>query len=59
MQQVKAVKRCKCVMNEENERERRVEDVETVEQEVPTINKDEVREALKKLRNGNLLGCCS
>uniref|UniRef100_A0A3Q3XQ23 Uncharacterized protein n=1 Tax=Mola mola TaxID=94237 RepID=A0A3Q3XQ23_MOLML len=41
-------------MNEGNERERRVEEEETVEQEVGEISKDEVREALKRMKNGKL-----
>ena len=35
-------------MNEEKEKERRVEEVETVEQEVRMIRKNKVRKALKK-----------
>ena len=35
------------LMNEENERERRLEEVEIVNQEVGWISKDEVRTAMK------------
>ncbi|KAK3529639.1 hypothetical protein QTP70_032515 [Hemibagrus guttatus] len=37
------------LMNEENEREKRVEGVNSVEQEVDKIRKDEVRKALKRV----------
>ena len=37
-------------MNEENERERRVEEVTVVDQEVAKISKDEVRRALKRTK---------
>ncbi|KAF7640604.1 hypothetical protein LDENG_00030850, partial [Lucifuga dentata] len=38
------------LMNEENERERRVEEVTVVNQEVAKISKDEVRRSLKKMK---------
>ncbi|KAK3535805.1 hypothetical protein QTP70_021117, partial [Hemibagrus guttatus] len=40
------------LMNEENEREKRVEGVNSVEQKVDKIRKDEVRKALKRMKNG-------
>ena len=43
------------LMNEDNERERRVEEVETVKQEVGKISKDEVRKAMKTLKNGKAI----
>ena len=39
-------------MNEENEREIRVYQVETVEQNVGVNNKEELRKALKMMRSG-------
>ena len=44
------------LMNEENERERRVEDVAVVDQEIAKISKDEVRKALKRMKSGKALG---
>ncbi|KAK3565937.1 hypothetical protein QTP86_022753, partial [Hemibagrus guttatus] len=44
------------LMNEENEREKRVEGVNSVEQKVDKIRKDEVREALKRMRSGKAVG---
>ncbi|XP_051806753.1 uncharacterized protein LOC127534762 [Acanthochromis polyacanthus] len=44
------------LMNEENERERRVEEVTVVDQEVAKISKDEVRRALKRMKSGKALG---
>ncbi|KAF7650580.1 hypothetical protein LDENG_00123490, partial [Lucifuga dentata] len=38
------------LMNEENERERRVEEVTVVNQEVAKISKDEVRRSLKRMK---------
>ncbi|KAK3536000.1 hypothetical protein QTP70_023736, partial [Hemibagrus guttatus] len=43
-------------MNEENEREKRVEGVNSVEQKVDKIRKDEVREALKRMKSGKAVG---
>ncbi|KAK3562947.1 hypothetical protein QTP86_011691, partial [Hemibagrus guttatus] len=43
-------------MNEENEREKRVEGVNSVEQEVDKIRKDEVRKALKRMKSGKAVG---
>ncbi|KAK3535343.1 hypothetical protein QTP70_009353 [Hemibagrus guttatus] len=40
------------LMNGENEREKRVEGVNSVEQEVDKIRKDEVRKALKRMKSG-------
>ncbi|KAK3529362.1 hypothetical protein QTP70_029477, partial [Hemibagrus guttatus] len=40
------------LMNEENEREKRVEGVNSVEQKVDKIRKDEVRKALKRMKSG-------
>uniref|UniRef100_A0AAQ6IRJ4 Reverse transcriptase domain-containing protein n=1 Tax=Anabas testudineus TaxID=64144 RepID=A0AAQ6IRJ4_ANATE len=40
------------LMNEENDRERREEDVDVVEQEIEVIGKDEVRKALKRMKSG-------
>ncbi|KAK3573546.1 hypothetical protein QTP86_027477, partial [Hemibagrus guttatus] len=42
-------------MNEENEREKRVEGVNSVEQKVDKIRKDEVRKALKRMKSGRQL----
>jgi exonuclease III len=44
------------LMNEENEREEREEEVTAVDQEVETISKDEVRRALKRMKSGKALG---
>ncbi|KAK3544010.1 hypothetical protein QTP70_033140, partial [Hemibagrus guttatus] len=44
------------LMNEENEREKRVEGVNSVEQKVDKIRKDEVRKALKKMKRGKAVG---
>ncbi|KAK3512780.1 hypothetical protein QTP70_025300 [Hemibagrus guttatus] len=44
------------LMNEENEREKRVEGVNSVEQTVDKIRKDEVRKALKKMKSGKAVG---
>lgn len=37
-------------------RERRVEEVKVMDQEVAKINKDEVRSALKRMKSGKALG---
>ncbi|KAK3521622.1 hypothetical protein QTP70_014726, partial [Hemibagrus guttatus] len=44
------------LMNEENEREKGVEVVNSVEQEVDKIRKDEVRKALKRMKSGKAVG---
>ncbi|KAK3507804.1 hypothetical protein QTP70_000856 [Hemibagrus guttatus] len=44
------------LMNEENEREKRVEGVNSVEQKVDEIRKDEVRKALKRMKGGKAVG---
>ncbi|KAK3513643.1 hypothetical protein QTP70_028820 [Hemibagrus guttatus] len=44
------------LMNEENEREKRVEGVNSVEQKVDKIRKDEVRKALKRMKKGKAFG---
>ncbi|KAK3540087.1 hypothetical protein QTP70_025652 [Hemibagrus guttatus] len=44
------------LMNEENEREKRVEGVNSVEQKVDKIRKDEVRKALKRVKSGKAVG---
>ncbi|KAK3518041.1 hypothetical protein QTP70_033203, partial [Hemibagrus guttatus] len=44
------------LMNEENEREKRVEGVNSVEQKVDKIRKDEVRKALKGMKSGKAVG---
>ncbi|KAK3542651.1 hypothetical protein QTP86_031471, partial [Hemibagrus guttatus] len=44
------------LMNEENEREKRVEGVNSVEQKVDKIIKDEVRKALKRMKSGKAVG---
>ncbi|KAK3548632.1 hypothetical protein QTP70_015940, partial [Hemibagrus guttatus] len=44
------------LMNEENEREKRVEWVNSVEQKVDKIRKDEVRKALKGMKSGKAVG---
>ncbi|KAK3561422.1 hypothetical protein QTP86_002537 [Hemibagrus guttatus] len=44
-------------MNEENERgEKRVEEVNSVEQKVDKIRKDEIRKALKRMKSGKAVG---
>ncbi|KAK3554690.1 hypothetical protein QTP70_032660 [Hemibagrus guttatus] len=44
------------LMNERNEREKRVEGVNSVEQKVDMIRKDEVRKALKRMKSGKAVG---
>ncbi|KAK3568499.1 hypothetical protein QTP86_008605 [Hemibagrus guttatus] len=44
------------LMNEENEREKRVEGVNSVEQKVDKLRKDEVRKALKRMDSGKAVG---
>ncbi|KAK3571418.1 hypothetical protein QTP86_012056 [Hemibagrus guttatus] len=44
------------LMNEENEREKRVEGVNSVEQKVDKIRKDEVRKAMKRMKSGKAVG---
>ncbi|KAK3512460.1 hypothetical protein QTP70_012997 [Hemibagrus guttatus] len=44
------------LMNEENEREKRVEGVNSVEQKVDKIRMDEVRKALKRMKSGKAVG---
>ncbi|KAK3539832.1 hypothetical protein QTP70_013351 [Hemibagrus guttatus] len=44
------------LMNEENEREKRVEGVNSVEQKVDKIRKDNVRKALKRMKSGKAVG---
>ncbi|KAK3572295.1 hypothetical protein QTP86_030253, partial [Hemibagrus guttatus] len=44
------------LMNGENEREKRVEGVNSVEQKVDKIRKDEVRRALKRMKSGKAVG---
>ncbi|KAK3540327.1 hypothetical protein QTP70_029586 [Hemibagrus guttatus] len=44
------------LMNEENKREKRVEGVNSVEQKVHKIRKDEVRKALKRMKSGKAVG---
>ncbi|KAK3546666.1 hypothetical protein QTP70_031407, partial [Hemibagrus guttatus] len=44
------------LMNEENEREKRVEGVNSVEQKVDKIRKDKVRNALKRMKSGKAVG---
>ncbi|KAK3558100.1 hypothetical protein QTP86_009459 [Hemibagrus guttatus] len=44
------------LMNEENEKEKRVEGVNSVEQEVDKIRKDEVKKALKRMKTGKAVG---
>ncbi|KAK3514278.1 hypothetical protein QTP70_012896 [Hemibagrus guttatus] len=44
------------LMNEENEREKRVEGVNSVEQKVDKIRKDEVGKALKRMKSGKAVG---
>ncbi|KAK3551740.1 hypothetical protein QTP70_023255 [Hemibagrus guttatus] len=44
------------LMNEENEREKSVEGVNSVEQKVDKIRKDEVRKTLKRMKSGKAVG---
>ncbi|KAK3543975.1 hypothetical protein QTP70_032735, partial [Hemibagrus guttatus] len=44
------------LINEENEMEKRVEGVNSVEQKVDKIRKDEVRKALKRMKSGKAVG---
>ncbi|KAK3572641.1 hypothetical protein QTP86_001132 [Hemibagrus guttatus] len=44
------------LMNEENEREKRVEGVNSVEQKVDKMRKDEVRKTLKRMKSGKAVG---
>ncbi|KAK3519500.1 hypothetical protein QTP70_032799, partial [Hemibagrus guttatus] len=44
------------LMNEENEREKRGEGLNSVEQKVDKIRKDEVRKALKRMKSGKAVG---
>ncbi|XP_061605912.1 uncharacterized protein LOC133466337 isoform X1 [Phyllopteryx taeniolatus] len=44
------------LMNEENEKEGRVEEASVVDQEVAMIRKGEVRKALKRMKNGKAVG---
>ncbi|KAK3563366.1 hypothetical protein QTP86_021842, partial [Hemibagrus guttatus] len=44
------------LMNKENEREKRVEGANSVEQKVDKIRKDEVRKALKRMKSGKAVG---
>ncbi|KAK3537397.1 hypothetical protein QTP70_008857 [Hemibagrus guttatus] len=44
------------LMIEENEREKRVEGVNSVEQKVDKIRKDEVKKALKRMKSGKAVG---
>ena len=46
----------KGLTNEENERERREKDGERVNLEVERISKEEVRENMKRMKNGTFLG---
>ena len=54
------LRRWKCyfedLMNVENERENRLDDVEIVEREVEGISMDEVRRAVKKMKKGKAVG---
>ena len=43
-------------MNEENERETRLENAEPVNKEVKQITKEEVRRALKRMKVGKAVG---
>ncbi|MEQ2250900.1 hypothetical protein ILYODFUR_005651 [Ilyodon furcidens] len=43
-------------MNEENEKERRAEEITIVEKDVAKISKNEVRKALKMMKSGNAVG---
>ncbi|KAF7705380.1 hypothetical protein C0J45_6915 [Silurus meridionalis] len=44
------------LMNEENERKRRLDGVEMVKQEVDRISKEEVRAVIKRMKSGKLVG---
>ncbi|KAI5099810.1 gastrula zinc finger protein XlCGF28.1-like [Silurus meridionalis] len=44
------------LMNEENKRERRLDDVELVKQEVDRISKEKVRAAIKRIKSGKSVG---
>ncbi|KAJ8375265.1 hypothetical protein SKAU_G00058450 [Synaphobranchus kaupii] len=44
------------LMNEENERERRTDNVEIVNQEVQEISKEEVRAAMRRMKSGKAVG---
>ncbi|XP_051784813.1 uncharacterized protein LOC127528357 [Erpetoichthys calabaricus] len=44
------------LMNEENHREKRLDDVEIVNQELQRISKEEVRTAMKRMKNGKAVG---
>ncbi|KAI5100986.1 hypothetical protein C0J45_9972 [Silurus meridionalis] len=44
------------LMNKENEKERRLDDVELVKQDVDRISKEEVRAAIKRMKNGKSVG---
>ncbi|KAI5089302.1 histone H4 transcription factor [Silurus meridionalis] len=44
------------LMNEENQRERRLDDVEMVKQDVDKISKEEVRAAIKRMKIGKSVG---
>ncbi|XP_051786647.1 uncharacterized protein LOC127528918 [Erpetoichthys calabaricus] len=44
------------LMNGENEREKRLDDVEIMNQEVQRISKEEVRTAMKRMKNGKAVG---
>ncbi|KAI5102400.1 hypothetical protein C0J45_7752 [Silurus meridionalis] len=44
------------LMNEENKKEKRVDDVEMVKQEVDRISKEEVREEIKRMESGKSVG---
>ncbi|KAK3509581.1 hypothetical protein QTP70_006451 [Hemibagrus guttatus] len=44
------------LMNEENEKKKRVEGLNSVEQKVDKIRKDEVRKALKRMKSGKAVG---
>ena len=44
------------LMNEENERERRVEEVIAVKQEIRKISKGKVRKALKRIKHEKAVG---
>ena len=46
----------KGLMNEDNERERRENDGERVNLEVERISKEEVRENMKRMKNGKVVG---
>ncbi|KAI5086583.1 butyrophilin-like protein 3 [Silurus meridionalis] len=44
------------LMNKENEKERRLDDVELVKQDVDRISTEEVRAAIKRMKNGKSVG---